>query len=32
MFKGYLILFLIAHVIGDFYIQNSKMAKRKWRV
>lgn len=29
MFKGYLILFLIAHVIGDFYIQNSKMAEKK---
>lgn len=29
MFRAYFILFLIAHIIGDFYLQNSKMAAKK---
>jgi len=29
MFRVYFILFLIAHILGDFYLQNSKMAKKK---
>src|SRR5690348_13143748 len=29
MFKEYFILLLLAHVIGDFYVQTSAMAKKK---
>ncbi|MDD3751458.1 MAG: DUF3307 domain-containing protein, partial [Tissierellia bacterium] len=29
MFKEYLVLLLLAHIIADFYIQREKMAKRK---
>lgn len=29
MFKGYFILFLLAHILGDFYFQTEKMVKKK---
>lgn len=29
MFKEYFILLLLAHIIGDFYFQSEKMAKKK---
>lgn len=29
MFKGYFVLLLLSHIIGDFYFHNEKIAKRK---
>lgn len=29
MFKEYFVLFLLAHILGDFYIQTGKMAEKK---
>ena len=29
MFREYLILFLLAHIIADFYIQTEKMSEKK---
>lgn len=29
MFKEYLIVFLLGHILGDFYLQSDKMAKNK---
>ena len=29
MFKKYFLLFLLGHVLGDFYTQTTEMAERK---
>lgn len=29
MFKEYLILILLGHIVGDFYMQTTKMAEAK---